>query len=271
MHIKDEGLDPGISTHTPRAGSDVGKQVHLHFEFISTHTPRAGSDTVIGRHAADIKKISTHTPRAGSDITFSSITTLSDRFQPTLPVRGVTRHWGGGTDFIDISTHTPRAGSDASPTRSFAPWTISTHTPRAGSDEVGLADYPIFEISTHTPRAGSDAACLLRTWHSPKFQPTLPVRGVTQELHCSYGGEVFQPTLPVRGVTQTGGGICPLQEISTHTPRAGSDQASAHHSWHCSYFNPHSPCHTPRAGSDSRLVKRWNRARNFNPHSPCGE
>ena len=34
-----------------------------------------------------------------------------------------------------------------------------------------------------------------------RFQPTLPVRGVTLALQEMYERDIFQPTLPVRGVT----------------------------------------------------------------------
>ena len=78
-------------------------------------------------------------------------------FQPTLPVRGVTAP----------NVDTGRASL------------ISTHTPRAGSDIQFLeADFTV-KISTHTPRAGSDETLYGYNYCMFKFQPTLPVRGVT--------------------------------------------------------------------------------------------
>ena len=57
-------------------------------------------------------------------------------FQPTLPVRGVTRSCSAATGTSRISTHTPRAGSDGELQRPPVRVQISTHTPRAGSDRV---------------------------------------------------------------------------------------------------------------------------------------
>ena len=55
-------------------------------------------------------------------------------FQPTLPVRGVTRDVESGQHTVQISTHTPRAGSDEFVSEVLDNFSISTHTPRAGSD-----------------------------------------------------------------------------------------------------------------------------------------
>ena len=58
---------------------------------------------------------------------------------------------------------------------------------------------------------------------SLKFQPALPMRGVTYVRRKYYVHSVFQPALPMRGVTQfpvcRGVRAC----ISTRTPHAGSD------------------------------------------------
>ena len=78
-----------ISTHAPRAGSDISKLTCVTIRNISTHAPRAGSDSP-HEYGYPLYKISTHAPRAGSDV----------------PLR---------YKFIKnkhISTHAPRAGSD---------------------------------------------------------------------------------------------------------------------------------------------------------------
>ena len=80
-------------------------------EVISTHTPRAGSDIDINFIICK-QRISTHTPRAGSDLVNLGCYTVGFRFQPTLPVRGVTADDAIQWDDYSISTHTPRAGSD---------------------------------------------------------------------------------------------------------------------------------------------------------------
>ena len=80
------------------------------------------------------------------------------KFQPTLPVRGVTRIFRVLGEHVLISTHTPRAGSDVPARHLHPPIRISTHTPRAGSDRVWIHVFDVRYISTHTPRAGSDPA-----------------------------------------------------------------------------------------------------------------
>ena len=78
-----------ISTHTPRAGSDFHlERLHAHFH-ISTHTPRAGSD---GEHRKCRPYVIPFQPtlpvRGVTKSEFLLVVTIL--FQPTLPVRGVT-------------------------------------------------------------------------------------------------------------------------------------------------------------------------------------
>ena len=58
-----------ISTHTPRAGRDLGAVYRNTVADISTHTPRAGRDKN-GERQTQSRTISTHTPRAGRDKRF---------------------------------------------------------------------------------------------------------------------------------------------------------------------------------------------------------
>ena len=189
-------------------------------------------------------------------------------FQPTLPVRGATHEKGRVSAAGYISTHAPRAGSDAVRQLARHGPVISTHAPRAGSDEGVERDARRSRISTHAPRAGSDELagvdvtgagkfqpaargggdeCRSRgsPYHEkkkPKTQPTLPVRGATKTMLELYGVDEFQPTLPVRGATAgrvVGAGHL---TISTHAPRAGSDDAGRSWSDRSRYFNPRSPC-----------------------------
>ena len=56
------------------------------------------------------------------------------------------------------------------------------------------------------------------------FQPTRPVRGVTDHATKAADLDEFQPTRPVRGVTYCWqGSRCQGRRVSTHTPRAGRD------------------------------------------------
>ena len=188
---------------------------------ISTHAPRAGSDTWQKMFATE-SLISTHAPRAGSDCKNYVNDNGRLLFQPTLPVRGATALLHGFQFVKDISTHAPRAGSDI-----------------AGVEASSGA-----RISTHAPRAGSDPSFLPCVSHSRRFQPTLPVRGATDQLDSAFNGP----------------------DISTHAPRAGSDSFR---------LNPLVriliSTHAPRAGSDWVERAKSPVRTDFNPRSPCGE
>ena len=122
---------------------------------------------------------------------------------------------------------------------------------------------------------------------------------------------LFQSTLPMRGATEKS--LLPpnLEEISIHTPHAGSDLQTQENTTKQEDFNPHSPCgerqhrlslqpgfhifqstlpmrgatnipdffndtklisiHTPHAGSDQASTNLSMYDPDFNPHSPCGE
>ena len=73
-----------ISTHTPRAGSDLTYGALLRNMKISTHTPRAGSDFGAGTILKS-QIISTHTPRAGSDLHYRRIFANYKYFNPHSP------------------------------------------------------------------------------------------------------------------------------------------------------------------------------------------
>ena len=79
---------------------------------------------------------------------------------------------------------------------------ISTRTPLAGSDVLLHLGFSTVDISTRTPLAGSDIVeALLQEWNE-RFQPALPLRGVTTDKERAYvANDVFQPALPLRGVT----------------------------------------------------------------------
>ena len=112
-HQQEVPRHPGVvSTHAPLAGSDGSQSdrrtrhprfnprspcgerrerapVHLELVGVSTHAPLAGSDHVESRELHG-HRVSTHAPLAGSDQTSYSVAASSDKFQPTLPLRGAT-------------------------------------------------------------------------------------------------------------------------------------------------------------------------------------
>ena len=61
-------------------------------ELISIHAPRTGSDDTLSRQNRAIS-ISIHAPRTGSDVPAGCCTTISVKFQSTLPARGATQHY----------------------------------------------------------------------------------------------------------------------------------------------------------------------------------
>ena len=104
--------------------------------------------------------ISTRTPHAGSD-PMRPVVSVTNSFQPALPMRGVTRGCGCSR-----------------PARRQ----ISTRTPHAGSDAPHSALAVLYDpISTRTPHAGSDEVCLRHFLSLSSFQPALPMRGVTPQ------------------------------------------------------------------------------------------
>ena len=101
---------------------------------ISTHAPRAGSDVCGGPWTLLFMSFQPTLPVRGATISTGG-STDPEGFQPTLPVRGATGIMAGDAFSSNISTHAPRAGSDTIglPFR-VAVLYISTHAPRAGSD-----------------------------------------------------------------------------------------------------------------------------------------
>ena len=78
---------------------------------ISTRTPHAGSDPD-AEHLRQGCAISTRTPHAGSDHHVRGPPSACRKFQPALPMRGVTPHEVLQPVVVQISTRTPHAGSD---------------------------------------------------------------------------------------------------------------------------------------------------------------
>ena len=93
----------------------------------------------------------------------------------------------------------------------------------------------------------------------------------------------------MRGATSGRHTSCQAPSISTHAPRAGSDNSPWAGCTSGTDFNPRSPCgerlcadmrcvvllfistHAPRAGSDSVAFLLYTHFPYFNPRSPCGE
>ena len=99
-----------------------------------------------------------------------------------------------------------------------------------------------FMISTRTPHAGSDENQRAFEIRRRRFQPALPMRGVTYLDSIINWIDAFQPALPMRGVTVVYLELRVLFLISTRTPHAGSDIVLVVPVQPFVDFNPHSPC-----------------------------
>ena len=235
-----------ISTHAPRAGSDVSATVEGNWFTISTHAPRAGSDQCAAAFSPCRRDFNPRSPCGERQAPPWSHTSYR-RFQPTLPVRGATNQRPHLRHLHQISTHAPRAGSDidvtlaAHPDRDFNP---RSPCGERRAESTGRQGHHPFQptlpvrgatlrsrwrfswplISTHAPRAGSDAVCgRTISAYRHDFNPRSPCGERRGTLLGTSISSIFQPTLPVRGATGAGAGARFRPRISTHAPRAGSD------------------------------------------------
>ena len=149
----------GVSTHAPRAGSDVRRggsdppadrfnprpragsdsrraaALHRRGGRVSTHAPRAGSD-LLRRTWRAIAWVSTHAPRAGSDSPSPAKTRSRAGFNPRPPRgerRGRIPTIGRATTFQPTP---PARGATCDLRGPDRRDEVSTHAPRAGSDSV---------------------------------------------------------------------------------------------------------------------------------------
>ena len=150
-----------------------------------------------------------------------------------------------------ISTRTPHAGSDWETSLARCACRISTRTPHAGSDvapAVGLLDDSRFQPAL--PMRGVTVT-LVMAGAVGVFQPALPMRGVTCSRRRSSRSSIFQPALPMRGVTPYRLVPRPCRDISTRTPHAGSDLLEP-----CVLGVPRISTRTPHAGSDRNIMRK---------------
>ena len=235
-----------VSTHAPLAGSDCGKRWSRHdrscFNPRSPCGERPAADPVLaglvgfnplspcGERLMPCASCSTSlsfNPRSpcGERQLRENDNGISDKFQPTLPLRGATARtrprWTATASFNPRSPcgERRRASYGAAPYPSgFNP--RSPCGERPSRLDVGDLTLP---VSTSLPLRG--ATC----WRGPRgtcstcfnprspcgerpagyvprlagfrFQPTLPLRGATRVRRAVGGHGGFQPTLPLRGAT----------------------------------------------------------------------
>ena len=212
-------------------------------------------------------------------------------FNPRSPCGERRAVRGAAESGISVSTHAPLAGSDSI---RFGPSTpaCSGFNPRSPCGERRWSrprSRPTDRFNPRSPcgerrrRPGTTCCQCCFNPRSPcgerhdmpdstlrirKFQPTLPLRGATDERSSSCPTRYeFQPTLPLRGATSR---IHDARERSLgFNPRSpcGERRTFAGGSLRPRCFNPRSPCGERRS---DRLTSHQSPTR-FNPRSPCGE
>ena len=102
---------------------------------------------------------------------------------------------------------------------------ISIHAPRGGSDSIHSVS-PLLRYRFQSTLPVGGATCSMPSMRvvSMSFQSTLPVGGATKRAKVeTVNFWQFQSTLPVGGATFWPWGIMPVDTISIHAPRGGSD------------------------------------------------
>ena len=127
--------------------------------------------------------------------------TPMERFQPALPMRGVTAILSRDSEYSEFQPALPMRGVTTGRHRRSRSRAISTRTPHAGSDDAIIRGRDGMEISTRTPHAGSD----------PVFFDVLQAKPIsTRTPHA--GSDIDRAWRDRMG------------RISTRTPHAGSDR-----------------------------------------------
>ena len=168
---------------------------------ISTHAPRAGSDLKGLRRYSLTTRFQPTLPVRGATPRKITPQLFTFDFNPRSPCGERLTCISSSVSCIAISTHAPRAGSDIA---SYINWFRPPYfNPRSPCGERRIGGYPCVLFCYFNPRSpcGERPACTQSIFVFGLFQPTLPVRGATLENFADGFTFVFQPTLPVRGAT----------------------------------------------------------------------
>ena len=140
--------------------------------------------------------------------------------------------------------------------------------PVRGATGIVLSPLPSATISIHAPRAGSDLDDAEGMGIVAKFQSTLPVRGATAARYYTLAQPLyFNPRSPCGERRHIHKQLRPLEGISIHAPRAGSDQTAE---FITKYFDKFQST-LPVRGATCAYRPQFGNERYFNPRSPCGE
>ena len=145
---------------------------------------------------------------------------------------------------------------------------ISIHTPHAGSDIFSdQVDKFFSDFNPHSPCGERPNRSFSSSFVS-LFQSTLPMRGATgSDSHSAILVLTFQSTLPMRGATLFSASLILLSfYFNPHSPCG-----ERRYKWYIFLNTNNISIHTPHAGSDCKEYTERSRYSYFNPHSPCGE
>ena len=217
----------GFQSTLPLRGATKGPDIaEIQAEMISIHAPLAGSDNLIAVHVTSPRHFNPRSPcgeRPYEDMPsivmgchFNPRSPCGERpnwprgktrgklFQSTLPLRGATRSWRGGS------------------------WPPRDFNPRSPCGERHVPHvYPLVlqKFQSTLPLRGATIARFNLYTRLKVFQSTLPLRGATRIILRSSGRAGFQSTLPLRGATDSPRHRRRRREqISIHAPLAGSDR-----------------------------------------------
>ena len=150
-----------VSIHAPHAGRDTDVSTYVRKNDVSIHAPHAGRDRVaaLSRYVAGrfnprapcgarqqgasswaVRRCFNPRAPCGARRMGTYLSTSSDGFQSTRPMRGATCLCGRYRHYADVSIHAPHAGRDQAATLSDLFGKVSIHAPHAGRDDrIALA------------------------------------------------------------------------------------------------------------------------------------
>ena len=169
-------------------------------DIISTHAPRAGSDVPRWFIRGDGMVFQPTLPVRGATLTGRRYNPYNYDFNPRSPCGERLLQEAIETFSCEISTHAPRAGSD--PFFDYIRILSYYFNPRSPCGERRPSFSLVvscWKISTHAPRAGSDPSEAHDVSWSAIFQPTLPVRGATGIRYWQVGDPSISTHAPRAG------------------------------------------------------------------------
>ena len=213
-----------ISTHSPRVGRTLSKQIKDCRMYISTHSPRVGR-TLPHLPPWICREISTHSPRVGRTLNVltsyrsPSISTHSPRVGRTHALghhKEVLRHFNSLAPCGANPSMTASSASRSSfqltrpvwgePPRGVVCNIVFLHfnslAPCGANPSALLPPLSSLKISTHSPRVGRTVTEVEETLVRHEFQLTRPVWGEPRRCCCPCKISTFQLTRPVWGEPQ---------------------------------------------------------------------